>query len=250
MSRHFGQDRPPGPDAIARFVDRFGWRAYALPVLVLITLITLFRAGGGHGSAQAVVHQAAAHATATAPAAADPAKPTQPTNQASSTKPPTTKAPAAKAPATKASGSKGSGPKAPDLNAPARCHKNSSARKVVVSIAAQHAWMCARSALLYSSPVTTGASATGHSTPTGRFTVQGNVTNTTLNGPDYSVHVAYWIQFNGDIGFHDASWQTMKFGSADYPTQGSRGCVHMPRPAVAWLHKWVQVGRTVVVVTS
>lgn len=129
------------------------------------------------------------------------------------------------------------------------CKRNTSARKVVVSIAAQHAWMCARSTLARSSAVTTGKAASGHATPTGTFTVQGNVEDTTLTGADYAMHVAYWIPFDGDIGFHDASWQTMDFGSPDYRLRGSRGCVHMPLTTVAWLHGWVQIGRTVVVVT-
>ena len=119
----------------------------------------------------------------------------------------------------------------------------------MVSIASQHAWMCAGKSLAYSSAVTTGMSATGHATPTGTFEIQGNVTNTTLRGSDYAVHVDYWIQFNGDIGFHDASWQTMAFGSPGYTTLGSRGCVHMPLKTIAWLHKWVQIGKTVVVVS-
>jgi lipoprotein-anchoring transpeptidase ErfK/SrfK len=107
--------------------------------------------------------------------------------------------------------------------------------------------MCARSALVYSSAVTTGRPQ-GHSTPTGTFKVQGNVKDATLSGSDYAVHVDYWIQFNGNIGFHDASWQTMAFGSDGYKTDGSRGCVHLPLSTVTWLHKWVQIGRTVVVV--
>ena len=109
--------------------------------------------------------------------------------------------------------------------------------------------MCAGKQLVYSSAVTTGT-ANGHSTPTGTFRIQGNVTDTTLRGSDYAVHVDYWIEFNGDIGFHDASWQTMAFGAPGYTTQGSRGCVHLPMKTVAWLHKWVQVGRTVVVVSK
>lgn len=266
MSHQPHQYRGPGPKAVADFVDRHGWRAYALPALTLLTMIALFRAGGGHSPAEAMDHQAAAYQAATHPTGPTA---TATTATATTATVPNATAPTATAarPSTQATGRPVRPARvrrvtlAPDPAAPgkqhdkqagpptsARCRGNSSAHKVVVSIAAQHAWMCAHSSLVYSSAVTTGKSASGHATPTGTFRVQGNVTDTTLNGSGYSVHVAYWIPFNGDIGFHDASWQTMKFGSADYPTQGSRGCVHMPLPTIAWLHKWVRVGKTVVVV--
>jgi lipoprotein-anchoring transpeptidase ErfK/SrfK len=62
--------------------------------------------------------------------------------------------------------------------------------------------------------------------------------------------VHYWIPFNGDFGFHDATWQTMPFGSPDYRTQGSHGCVHLPMPTVQWLYNWAQAGSTVVTVEA
>ena len=30
--------------------------------------------------------------------------------------------------------------------------------------------------------------------------------------PRVGDYVEYWVPFNGDFGFHDASWQTMPFG--------------------------------------
>jgi lipoprotein-anchoring transpeptidase ErfK/SrfK len=225
---HRASDQHP----IAAFIDRYGWRAYALPVLLTLTIVALFRAGGGHNRAEAAGHRpgvtAPSASTTGVPAAAptitmapDPDKPGRQYNEQV----------------------QGNGVSTP-------CQGNTSAKRVVVSIAAQHVWMCARSAMVFSSPVTTGASSRGHATPTGTFKVQGNVTDTTLTGSDYAVHVAYWIEFNGDIGFHDASWQTMTFGTQAYKNEGSRGCVHMPLPTITWLHKWVQVGQTVVTVTK
>ncbi|MGH8861221.1 MAG: DUF3152 domain-containing protein [Jatrophihabitantaceae bacterium] len=41
----FGGGRGPGPgDAVREFVRRYGWRAYALPVLVTVTVLALFTA--------------------------------------------------------------------------------------------------------------------------------------------------------------------------------------------------------------
>jgi L,D-transpeptidase catalytic domain len=239
------QHRPRQPNAIAAFIDRYGWRAYALPVLALLTVVGLFRASSGHGRAEAVGERG------TSPSVSS-LKPSPPTPIATSTAPTRAATSSAPRPVRKISlAADPSKPSAAHSHAAAAapaCRSNTTARKVVVSIATQHAWMCAGKKLAYSSAVTTGMSTGGHATPTGTFKIQGNVTDTTLRGSDYAVHVEYWIEFNGDIGFHDASWQTMAFGAPGYTTQGSRGCVHMPMKTVTWLHKWVQVGRTVVVV--
>jgi lipoprotein-anchoring transpeptidase ErfK/SrfK len=261
MSQQPQQHRGDRPNAIAGFIDRYGWRAYALPVLALLTVVGLFRANDGHGRAEAVgEHNGAPASSVAAAGTATPSNTAVPSNTAG---------PSSSRRATAASTSASAKPTrvrkvslAPDPGRPGKqstaqspaaaatpCKTNTSTRKVVVSIGAQHAWMCAGKSLAYSSAVTTGKSG-GHATPSGTFKVQGNVTGTTLRGSDYAVHVDYWIQFNGDIGFHDASWQTMPFGSSGYTSQGSRGCVHMPLKTVAWLHKWVQIGKTVVVVTK
>ena len=59
--------------------------------------------------------------------------------------------------------------------------------------------------------------------------------NKTLRGtkkPDgtyeYETPVAYWMPFNGGIGFHDATWQS-SFGGNRYLSHGSHGCVNMPK---------------------
>jgi lipoprotein-anchoring transpeptidase ErfK/SrfK len=258
MSRSPRQHRHPRPGPIAGFLDRYGWRAYALPVLALLTLVALFRSGGSHDKADAAAHAGPVSTAATTPAV---------TTKATTTKATTTKATTTKATTTKA---KTSAPKVRTITLPsdpdkagaavspqtvnaaeaAPCAHNTAAKLVAVSIAKQHAWMCAGHKLVYTTPVTTGAVSKGDATPTGTFHIQGNVTNTILRGSDYAVHVRFWIQFNGDIGFHDAPWQTMAYGSAGYRELGSRGCVHMPLNSITWLHSWVQIGKTVVTVTK
>jgi lipoprotein-anchoring transpeptidase ErfK/SrfK len=232
MSHHSHPHRAVDPHPIAGFIDRYRWRAYALPVLTLLTLIALFRSGGGHNQADAAGHRAAAMATASTPAATP-----GPTRTIALPGDP------GLAGAQYADQSATAGSSTP-------CSSNTSARRVIVSIGSQHAWMCAKSTVVFSTAVTTGAVDKGDATPTGTFHIQGNQKGATLTGANYAVHVQYWIQFNGDIGFHDAPWQTMKFGTAQYRTKGSLGCVHMPLPSIAWLHKWVQIGQTVVTVTK
>ena len=107
--------------------------------------------------------------------------------------------------------------------------------------------MCEGPRQLDSSPVTTGDPVTGHATPTGTWQIQAKQTDRDLTGPGYRDHVYYWMPFDGDIGFHDALWQTLPFGSPNYAVAGSHGCVHLPMAAMAWLFQWTQVGTTVTV---
>ena len=178
------------------FVHRHGWRAYALPLLVVLTVFEVLRLGQG-ARATPPVKVAAAAPTATA--------------------------------------------------RPSPCAGNTAAQLVVVSIGKQHAWMCAASAQVYTTAVTTGASALGLATPVGTWQVQDKQTNRYLVGPGYRDFVSYWVPFDGDFGFHDARWQTMAYGSPDYRSQGSHGCVHLAAAAMAWLFGWARVGATVTV---
>jgi lipoprotein-anchoring transpeptidase ErfK/SrfK len=130
------------------------------------------------------------------------------------------------------------------------CAGNTHVQLVLVNISDQTAWMCSAQTTVYTTPVTTGATADGYDdTPTGTWHVESRQTNQTLrllSGATY--HVNYWLPFQGNLyGFHDAAWQTMPFGSQDYHTLGSHGCVHLPMAAMAWLFSWASVGTTVTV---
>jgi lipoprotein-anchoring transpeptidase ErfK/SrfK len=128
------------------------------------------------------------------------------------------------------------------------CVRNTQAQLIVVSIKRQHEWACAHHRTVLSTPVTTGATTRpGDATPHGTFAVQGLDPNTVLTTSAAGRYrVKYWIPFHlGVWGFHDASWQTMPFGSTDYVTRGSRGCVHMPLAAIRWLFHWVHYGTQV-----
>jgi lipoprotein-anchoring transpeptidase ErfK/SrfK len=124
--------------------------------------------------------------------------------------------------------------------APNACAHNRAPQKIIVSIARQHMWLCARHRLVRDNPVTTGMATPSTRTPTGNFHVQYRVRNTTLTlntGATYAVR--YWIPFEGPLyGFHDSSWQKFPYGSPRYKTHGSHGCVHMPLRAIAFLYRW------------
>jgi hypothetical protein len=128
------------------------------------------------------------------------------------------------------------------------CTHNRRAQLIVVSIVHQHEWACAHHQTVLSTPVTTGAtSRPGDATPRGTFAVQGLNRDTTLTTSAAGRYqVKYWIPFHlGVWGFHDASWQTMPFGSKAYVTRGSHGCVHMPLAAIRFLFHWVHYGTRV-----
>jgi lipoprotein-anchoring transpeptidase ErfK/SrfK len=138
----------------------------------------------------------------------------------------------------------------PTPSPPNECAANTANQLILVSVSTQTAWMCSGATTVYTTPVTTGATADGYDdTPQGTFHVESRQTDRTLtllSGAKY--HVKYWIPFSGTLyGFHDATWQTMPFGSQDYHTLGSHGCVHLPSDAMAWLYSWVTVGATVTV---
>ena len=119
---------------------------------------------------------------------------------------------------------------------------------MLVSVRAQRAWLCASHAVAYSSAVTTGAVDRPYqATPTGAFQIQARQRNqvlTLLSGAQY--RVKYWIPFDGPLfGFHDSPWQTMPYGSQQYRTQGSHGCVHLPAVAMRFLYRWAPVGTPV-----
>jgi lipoprotein-anchoring transpeptidase ErfK/SrfK len=128
------------------------------------------------------------------------------------------------------------------------CAANTAAQFVLVIISQQHAWMCAKTVLVYDTPVTTGEVANGNDTPTGTWHIQskqGARYLTTLDGTRY--HVNYWLPYDDIYGFHDAAWQTFPEGSDLYRTAGSHGCVHLPEDAMAWLANWITVGATVTI---
>ena len=94
----------------------------------------------------------------------------------------------------------------------------------------------------------TGNPNKGHATPQGYYSLAWKQKNRTLRGekqPDgtyeYETPVAFWMPFNGGIGFHDATWQS-SFGGRRYQTHGSHGCVNLPYSVAQQLYDLVYDG--------
>lgn len=126
------------------------------------------------------------------------------------------------------------------------CAKNHSAKRVIVSIAKQRLWLCAKTKLAFTSAITSGA--VGNVTPKGHYAIQRRAMNAVLS-PAAGGHypVKYWVPFIGNsYGFHNAPWQTVPFGDpAATRYGGSHGCIRMPLDSVAHLYNWVRVGTPV-----
>lgn len=125
--------------------------------------------------------------------------------------------------------------------APNPCAENQDERLIKISISAQHAWMCEQSTLVHEAPATTGSADLGMDTPSGTWHVISKESDRFLAGDDYYLHVDYWLQYDGDFGIHDSAWQEIAYGSPDYRTRGSHGCVHLPADAMAWTYEWSQL---------
>lgn len=67
----------------------------------------------------------------------------------------------------------------------------------------------------------------------------------TLRGENYATFVYYWMAFYNHYGLHDATWRN-KFGGDIYLTDGSHGCVNLPKEFAGKLYESVQVGTPVV----
>lgn len=93
--------------------------------------------------------------------------------------------------------------------------------------------------------IVTGNPNKGNATPQGVYSLTYKTRNAVLRGerdengePEYETPVAYWMPFNGGIGFHDATWQS-SFGGSRYRTNGSHGCVNMPKSKAAELYELI-----------
>ncbi len=98
-------------------------------------------------------------------------------------------------------------------------------------------------------PVTTGKS--GYDTVKGRFAIYLKTTNFRMRSPFpnewYDSMVDYWMPFYQGYGLHDASWRSV-YGTMDYPTVGSHGCINTPYAYIQKLYNWAEIGTTVIII--
>lgn len=117
---------------------------------------------------------------------------------------------------------------------------------VEVNLTAQHLFFYKKGKLILETDFVSGNLAKNYGTPSGTYPIQYKERDATLTGENYSTPVKYWMPFNGDIGFHDASWRK-EFGKDIYKKNGSHGCINMPPNAAKVMFENIQRGVAVVV---
>lgn len=97
------------------------------------------------------------------------------------------------------------------------------------------------------SPCVSGLDNGKRNTPYGTYKILTKVPGKRLKGKTWNCWVDRWMRFtNNSIGLHDASWRN-SFGSDIYKTNGSHGCVNLPKESAYQLYDMVSVGTPVVV---
>lgn len=119
---------------------------------------------------------------------------------------------------------------------------------VEVSIKDQHVWYYEDGKLIMDSNCVTGKK-DKHDTPTGVWYVNSCIDGCYLTGPTWNVWVDKWMRFTDrGHGFHDAQWRDdSEFILETYVTNGSHGCVNLPKQFAYDLFEHVDIGTCVVI---
>lgn len=128
------------------------------------------------------------------------------------------------------------------------CSSQDGGKVIEVNLSSQTLIACQDGQVIFSTPITSGATGAGFPTVTGQFAIYAKERSRYLNGAqygyNYNVYVDYWMPFTGGYGLHDADWRSA-FGGQDYYYGGSHGCVNMPKSSAAFLFGWAPVGTPV-----
>lgn len=117
---------------------------------------------------------------------------------------------------------------------------------IEVDIEAQHLYYYVDGELALETDVVTGNAGRRMNTPKAVCYVYGKQKNRVLRGPNYATFVYYWMPVNGNIGLHDATWRK-EFGGEIYKTNGSHGCINMPKDKAGELYEMVEIGTPCIV---
>lgn len=99
--------------------------------------------------------------------------------------------------------------------------------------------------IVLETPVVTGNMRRGWDTPAVVCSIYGMARNRVLRGANYATFVYYWMPVYGNIGLHDATWRR-SFGEDIYMTDGSHGCINMPKDMAAELYNMIELGTPVI----
>jgi hypothetical protein len=121
---------------------------------------------------------------------------------------------------------------------------------IVVNLALQRLYAYENGTTIFSTavPITTGKY--GFETVTGEFAIYLKELNHKMVSPFPGIYyddvVNYWMPFYLGYGLHDAPWRSV-YGTQDYPSVGSHGCINIPYKETSILYNWAEVGTKVIV---
>lgn len=118
---------------------------------------------------------------------------------------------------------------------------------IEISLADQHIWYYKDSCLISESNIVTGDISKKRGTPSGVYFISERVNGKYLRGTGYTTWVDKWMRLtNTGIGLHDAGWRS-SFGGDIYKSNGSHGCVNLPKSYAYELYKNTYVGMPVII---
>lgn len=116
---------------------------------------------------------------------------------------------------------------------------------VEVDLGNQRAYFFREKQLKWQTDIVTGCMRYHYDTPSMITKIYFMQKGRTLRGETYEAYVNYWMAFYKNYGLHDATWRK-EFGKDIYLTDGSHGCVNLPKDKAAELFEMVEVGTPVV----
>ena len=118
---------------------------------------------------------------------------------------------------------------------------------VLVDISEQRAVFYRNGMRVLADNCVTGDAKRGYNTTVGIHKIIFKDLNRTLHGSYGEAFVKYWMRFtNSGQGLHDAGWRR-NFGSSIYISNGSHGCVNLPRETAATIYNNSYLGMPVIV---
>jgi hypothetical protein len=122
---------------------------------------------------------------------------------------------------------------------------------VEVDLTKQHLWFYKDGKLIVESDIVSGLPTSERETKTGVFPLayKKSPANLSSDVNGYSVDVSYWMPFFEGQGLHDATWRS-SFGGSIYKSDGSHGCVNLPKDVAAAIYNNIDAGTAIVIYKS
>lgn len=119
---------------------------------------------------------------------------------------------------------------------------------IEVSLDAQHLWLYKDGNLVTETDIVSGKPVKGRETYRGAWPIAYKASPFNLTSAEYGydVKVNYWMPFVYGQGLHDTSWQS-SFGGNRYKTNGSHGCINLPKDQAALIYETIDAGYPIII---